>query len=295
MAERTIQGNGIEIWTEDFGNLEHPPILLVMGASAQGILWTHDFIQPLVNSGRYVIRYDNRDTGQTTCFDFEKQPYTLGDMARDAVAVLDAYGLRAAHVIGASMGGMIGQTVAIDHPDRILTLTSIMSTPGGSSVADAIGDSGPAGETLPGPSDELMEVVLKQQADPPRTREERIANKVELFRHLTGSLAPFDEPTYQELFEREYARARDWDAQNNHGLAIAASPDRRDALAGVSTPTLVIHGTEDPILPYEHGVATAKAIPGAELVSIAGMGHELPAPALERITGAILRHTAAAR
>ncbi len=295
MAERTIQGNGIEIWTEDFGNTEHPPILLVMGASAQGILWTDDFIQPLVNSGRYVIRYDNRDTGQTTCFDFENQPYTLGDMARDAVAVLDAYGLRAAHLIGASMGGMIGQTVAIDHPDRILTLTSIMSTPGGSSVADAIGGTAPAGETLPGPSAELMEVVLKQQADPPQTREERIASKVELFRHLTGSLGPFDEPTYQELFEREYARARDWDAQNNHGLAIAASPDRRDALAGVTTPTLVIHGTEDPILPYEHGVATAKAIPGAELLSIAGMGHDLPAPALERITSAILRHTAAAR
>ena len=295
MAERTIQGNGIEIWTEDFGNPEHSPVLLIMGASAQGILWTDDFIRPLVNGGRYVIRYDNRDTGQTTCFDFEKQPYTLSDMARDAVAVLDAYGLQAAHVIGASMGGMIGQTVAIEHPGRILTLTSIMSTPGGSSVADAIGGTAPAEETLPGPSDELMEVILKQQANPPQTREDRIANKVELFRHLTGSLAPFDEPTYRELFEREYARARDWDAQNNHGLVFAGSSDRRAALAGVTTPTLVVHGTEDPIFPYEHGVATAKAMPNVELLTIEGMGHHLSAPAFERITEALLRHTTAAR
>ena len=113
-----------------------------------------------------------------------------------------------------------------------------------------------------------------------------------MFRVLTGSISPFDEQAMLELFTREYDRARDWDAQNNHGLAVQASQDRREALAKVTTPTLVIHGTEDPILPYEHGVATAKAIPGAELLTIEGMGHDFPEVAAERIIGAILKHTA---
>ena len=241
-----------------------------------------------------MIRYDNRDVGQSTCFDFDKEPYSIADMARDAVAVLDAYGIDKAHAVGASMGGMIGQTLAIEHPERLRTLTSIMSSPGGGAVAQAIAGGATGEDALPGPWPELLEALMKQVANRPTTREEKIRGKVELFRILAGSLSPFEGQAMLELFTREYDRARDWDAQNNHGLAIHASQDRREALAKVTTPTLVIHGTEDPILPYEHGVATAKAIPGAELLTIEGMGHDFPEAASERIIGAMLRHTAQA-
>jgi pimeloyl-ACP methyl ester carboxylesterase len=290
VAERTIEANGIEIWTEDFGSPDDPALLLVMGASAQGLMWPEEFCEQLVAGGRYVIRYDNRDTGQSSSFDFAKDPYKLEDMARDAVGVLDAYGIERAHVAGASMGGMICQTLAIDHPDRVTSFTSIMSSPGGSAVVDAM-QGGEAEQALPPPTAEVMEVAIKGQTNPPTTREARIEQRLEMFRILAGSLAEYDEAAGRELFAREHDRARDWNAQNNHGLAIAMSPDRRAALGGVAAPALVIHGTEDPILPYEHGVATAKSIAGCKLVTIEGMGHDMPEVAWPRIIGAILEHT----
>ena len=294
MAERTVKANGIEIWTEGFGEPADPTILLIMGASAQGILWPEEIYGPIVAAGRHVIRYDNRDTGQTSCFDFAEHPYTLSDLARDAVGVLDAYGIERAHAVGASMGGMIGQTIAIEQPERLITLTSIMSSPGGAAVAEAMSSEEASDDELPPPTQEVMDLVMSQVSDPPKTREEKIERRAAMFRLLAGSLGTYDEAAARERFEREYDRARNWEAQNNHGLAIANSPDRRPALARVTVPTLVIHGTEDPILPYEHGTATAKAIPGAELLTIEGMGHGFPEPALPRILDAIVRHTARA-
>lgn len=290
MSERKVKANGIEIWTEDFGLPGDPPILLVMGASAQGIFWDERFCQQLVAGPRHVIRYDNRDTGQSTCFDFEKDPYTLSDLAADAVGVLDAYGLDSAHLVGASMGGMIGQAVAIEYPSRIRTLTSIMSTPAGGAVAAST--QGEQVETdLPPPRPEVIEAGMEAVANPPKTREERIEARLKLFKLLSGTLQEYDEERGRQLFTREYDRARNYEAANNHTLAISSAPDRREALRTVSVPTLVIHGTEDPILPYEHGVATAEAIPGAELLTIEKMGHDLPESAWPRVVEAILRHT----
>ena len=290
MAERMVEGNGIEIWTEDFGDRNDPAVLLIMGASAQGIMWPDEFCRAIVDGGRYVIRYDNRDTGQSTCFGVGNANYDLSDMARDAIGVLDAYGIDRAHVVGASMGGMIGQTVAIEHPERIRSLISIMSTPAGGEVAATI-----AGEitegALPGPTPEVIEVTQKTLVNPPTTREERIEQRVQMFRVLAGSLGSYDEAARRAVFELEYSRARDYESMGNHALAIGGSPDRRPALAKLSLPVLVIHGTEDPILPYEHGVATAKAIPGGELLTIEKMGHDLPEVAVPQIIGAILRHT----
>jgi pimeloyl-ACP methyl ester carboxylesterase len=134
MAERIIDSNGIRLWTEDFGDRRNPTLLLVMGASAQGIQWPEAFIQPFVDKGFHVIRFDNRDTGQSSCFDFAKQPYNLNDLAADAVEVLDAYGVPAAHVAGASMGGMITQTLMIQQPKRVRSATIIMSSPLAGSV-----------------------------------------------------------------------------------------------------------------------------------------------------------------
>ncbi len=290
MPERMIAANGIEIWTEDFGDRNDPAVLLIMGASAQGIMLPEPFCQGIVDGGRYVIRYDNRDTGQSTCFGAGNAKYGLPDMARDAIGVLDAYGIDRAHVVGASMGGMIGQTVAIEHPDRIRSLTSIMSTPAGGEVAAAMEGEAKEGG-LPGPTQAVIEASMKAAVNPPASQEERIEQRLEMFRVLAGSLGSYDETARRAVFELEYSRARDYESMGNHGLALTGSPDRRPALAKLSLPVLVIHGTEDPILPYEHGVATAKAISGAELLTIEKMGHDMPEVALPQIIGAILRHT----
>jgi pimeloyl-ACP methyl ester carboxylesterase len=287
MSERTVKANGIEIWTESFGRPSDPTLLLVMGAGGQGILWPEEFCQALATGGTHVIRYDNRDTGQSTCFDFAKQPYTLSDMARDAVGVLDAYGVERAHVAGASMGGMIAQVLALEHAARLRTVTIIMSSPLSASI-NAIFSG--ASKILPPPHEKVLAVAAAMATKPPQTREERIDAGVAMWRALAGSGEPFDEAAVRARELRIQTRARNIDAANNHQLAIAASPDRTEALAGVRLPALVIHGAEDPILPLAHGEAVAKRIPGAELLVIPGMGHDLPPRAVKRVEQAILAH-----
>jgi pimeloyl-ACP methyl ester carboxylesterase len=288
VAERVVQANGLEIWTEDFGSRGDPTILLIMGAAAQGIVWPDELCEVLVEGGRHVIRYDNRDTGQSTSVDFTAQPYTVSDMAADAIGVLDAYSLPAAHVVGASMGGMIAQTIALEHPDRLLTLTSIMSTPLGTSLMTGMAGDGSSG--MPGPS-QAVRAALAATTEPPRDDEERIDRAVLLWRALSGTMDPFDEQAVRAREKRILARARKIDAVLNHQLAMASSPDRTDRLGTITAPTLVIHGTADPILPFAHGEATARAIPGATLISVAGMGHELPPSSLPVIAPAVLNHT----
>ena len=288
MAERLVAANDVDIWTEDFGDPADPTILLVMGAGGQAILWPDELIEPLVAGGHHVIRYDNRDVGQTTSFDFAQHPYSIADMAADAVAVLDAYGVDQADIVGASMGGMIVQTVALTRPDRVRSMTSIMSTPlAGGFIAAIMG----AGATaLPGPEQKVLD-LLARNAVPPTSDEERIDRAVEQWRALAGTMAPFDEDDVRQREQRILARAKNIDAANNHQLAVASSPDRTDDLARITAPTLVIHGTEDPIIPYAHGEATANAIPGATLLPIEGMGHELPPPAIPILVTAVLEHT----
>ncbi|WP_420443459.1 alpha/beta fold hydrolase [Candidatus Poriferisodalis sp.] len=290
MAERTVKANGIDIWTEDFGNPDDIPILLVMGASAQAILWEEGFIAGLVDGGRYVIRFDNRDTGQTTCFDLEQESYGLADMANDAVGVLDAYGLDSGHFVGASMGGMISQQVAIDHPDRIRSMTSIMSSPAGGEIARAIF----MGETpeLPPPHQKIIDVNVKYMMEPPLTREDRVQSRLESFGALAGSRAEFDVERFTAIFEREHDRAANWPAMNHHGLALMDEENRSAKLRGISTPTIVIHGTEDPILPYPHGEATVEAIEGSRMVTLDRVGHELPEVIWPQVWDEILAHTA---
>jgi len=289
MSERTIRANGIEIWCQDFGSKSDPALLLVMGAGGQAILWPDEFCASLAAAGRYVIRYDNRDTGQSSCLDFAQSPYTLSDMARDAVGVLDAFGIERAHVAGASMGGMIGQTLAIEHGARLRTLTSIMSSPSGASIMKGMMGGSAA---LPAPEPKVMAALAASAANPPRTDAERIEAAVRLWRALSGSGEPFDEAAVRAREKQILARAKSPDATQNHQLAIGASPDREEALRKVATPTLVIHGDEDPILPLPHGRATADAIPGAKFLVIEGMGHNISPRAQKRIAQAILEHTA---
>lgn len=290
MSERVIEANGCELWTEDFGDPAAPCVLLVMGATAQGILWPEEFCEALAAGGRHVIRYDNRDTGQSTCFDFSRQPYTLSDMARDAVGVLDAYGVPAAHVVGASMGGMIGQVLALEHRDRVLTLTLIMSSPASASIAAGMA-TGAAG-ALPGLAPRVLELMAATIANPPTTDAERIEAAVRQWSVLAGSADPPDEALLRAREARVLARARNIDAAQNHALAMALSPDRMDVLGQVDVPTLVIHGTDDPILPLPHGEALAALIKGARLLPIEGMGHDLPPRVAAPLMQALLEHTA---
>jgi pimeloyl-ACP methyl ester carboxylesterase len=274
MTERMIKANDIDIWTESFGDSADDPLLLIMGATAQGIYWPQELIQHFVDAGRFVVRYDNRDTGQSTCFDFVTDPYSLSDLALDAVGVLDAYGFESAHVAGASMGGMIVQELLLHHRPRVKTATIIMSSPtaGGGDQPDLSADD------LPGPDPQWMAQAMAAQFAPAETREEKIQIRIDTFAMLAGSIEPFDTERQRDIAEREVDRATNFAAMNNHAFAIGISQpaDRRPLLAGVDVPTLVIHGTEDPILPYAHGVALAETIAGAELMTMDKAGHEMP-------------------
>lgn len=283
MTERVVNVDGVSIWTEAFGDPSGEPVLLIMGASVQSIYWPDELIERLVKAGRYVVRFDNRDTGQSSSFTFAEDPYTLDDMAQDAIGVLDAYGIETAHVAGLSMGGMIAQVMMIKHRARLKTAALIMTSPlsgGGSQASQSEGDSDVillAAEDLPGPDPAWVARATQWQARVATTREEKIQKRVDSLAMMLGPSESFDEVSKRQLATREYDRALNYDAQENHPLAIATSEpsDRRGLLAQVDIPTLVIHGTDDPILPYPHGVSLANTIPEAQLFTLDGVGHDL--------------------
>jgi pimeloyl-ACP methyl ester carboxylesterase len=260
--------NGMELEYESFGDPDAgAPLLLINGLGAQMIGWDDDFCRLLVDRGFRVIPFDNRDVGLST---WPQEPYALDDMADDAAALLDALGIRAAHVLGASAGGFIAQLVALNHPDRVLSLTSIMS--------------GPNGEDQVPPTDEALALLL---APAPETREERIRQGVEAKQKLLGPADPFDEP-----YERSRIAAAIDRAYNPAGFirqlqAIAGAPGRLERLRSLRVPTLVIHGDADDLIPVENGRRVAAAIPGARLLEIEGMGHDVPRRVWTQVVGEI--------
>lgn len=264
--------NGIEIEYETFGDPAGPPALLVMGLGAQMISWNDEFCELLARRGFHVVRYDNRDCGLSTWIDEAGPPdiagalsgeaapaYTLDDMAADAVGLLDALGIRAAHVVGASMGGFIAQLIAINHPDRVLTLTSIMS--------------GPAHPESASPAPEATAVLF---VEPPATREGRITQEMWIRKVLMGPDDPFDEGAERARAERAIDRAYHPAGTGRQFAAVLASHPRLERLKHVRVPTLVIHGLADILIPVENGRSVASAIPASRLVEIEGMGHDLP-------------------
>lgn len=270
----TITANDIDICFESFGPEEAPPILLVMGLGAQMIAWPTGFISELLERGFRVIRYDNRDSGLSSRSEGEapdvlamyakfgsgepiEAPYTLSLLAADAAGLLDSLGIPAAHIVGASMGGMIVQTMAIEHPDKVLSLTSIMSTTGDPTVGQ--------------PAPEAVGALL---APVPATREEAIEQGVASSRVICGSL--FDEDLARARATEAYDRANNPDGFKFQLAAIAASGDRTEKLRQLDVPTLVVHGREDPLVTLSGGEATAAAIPGADLLVFGQMGHDLP-------------------
>ena len=290
-----VRANGIEIEYDSFGRAADRPLVLVMGLGGQMILWDDGFCEALAERGHYVVRFDNRDVGLSTKFDdagipnvleLMQQsaagakpavPYTLDDMADDAAGLLDALGLDSVHLCGASMGGMIAQTVAIRHGRRLRSLTSIMSSTGNPS--------------LPPAKAEAMAVLM---TPPPGDRAGSIEASVVTWRTIGSPGFPFDEARIRERAGRLYDRSFYPQGTARQMAAILAHGNRAPKLREVGTPTLVIHGGADPLVPIEGGRDTARAIPGAELLVIEGMGHDLPEGAWPTLVGAISEHTAKA-
>lgn len=288
---QTARANGIELCYEIFGAADAEPLLLIMGLGAQMIHWDDEFCRQLAARGFRVIRFDNRDIGKSTRMKgggklgvlellklrFLKTPvnapYKLRDMATDVVSLLDALNIRAAHIVGASMGGMIAQELAIVFPERVRTLTSIMSSTGN--------------PKLPGPTREALALLT---APPVTERDAFIARFEQTWKLLRVGSFPEDEALDRARAIRTFERGLNPDGMMRQMRAILASGSRKERLKAVKAPTLVIHGDVDPLVKIEGGKDTAASIPGAKLVIIKGMGHALPVPLWPQIIDAIDRH-----
>lgn len=287
-----LTSNGIEIEYDTFGDPSAEPLLLIMGLGSQMVLWHEDFCSELAERGHYVIRFDNRDIGKSTYLSHLGQPnlmeilttalqggtveppYHIEDMADDAVGVLDALGIERAHVFGVSMGGMIAQCVALRAPQRVKSLISMMSTTGE--------------RDLPTPTPEALAVIAQPQVS---TREGAIERGLSVFRVIGSPAYPMDESFMRERAELQYDRGYNPDGMMRQFAAILAQAGRRERLAALQVPTLVIHGEADPLVPVECGKATAAAIPGAELLLFEGMGHDQPRELWPRMIESVCRLT----
>ncbi|MFV0308446.1 MAG: alpha/beta fold hydrolase [Desertimonas sp.] len=287
--------NGISIEYDEHGDADAPPLLLVMGLGGQLVGWPVEFVEQLAAAGPFrVIRYDNRDVGLSTHVDappptirqqvgavlsrrLARSAYLLSDMARDGIGLLDHLGIARAHVVGMSMGGMIVQTMAIEHPERVASMTSVMSNTGDRKHGKA-----------------KMRLLRKMASFARRRRKgaDPIDLGVESFRLISGP--HFDEAGLRQMTAEALERSDDVEGTARQLMAIQASPDRTEGLRGVTAPTLVVHGLVDPLVQPDGGMATAQAVPGARLVMYPDMGHDLPRPRWGQMIGEIVETAASA-
>ena len=279
-----MSANGVDLCVQTFGEPADPAILLIGGAECSMDWWEDELCELLAAGQRFVIRYDLRDTGQSVTYPPGAPEYDGSDLVADAVGVLDALGVERAHVVGISMGGGIGQDLALVHGDRVATLTLLSTSPVGPRPADR--------PDLPPMSPELASRFADAAPEPDWSdREAVIDHIVEGLRPFSGSL-PFEEDRQRDLVERVVDRTINIESSlKNHWLLAEGEPVRKP-ISEVTAPTLVFHGTEDPVFPYEHGEALAREIPGARLIPLEGAGHELPPrPLWNLVVAAILEHT----
>jgi pimeloyl-ACP methyl ester carboxylesterase len=285
----TAHVNGIDIEYVTEGDPGDPALLLVMGLGAQLIAWPQGFVDGLRDAGFFIVRFDNRDCGLSTGFegtpdlaallggDGSSAPYRIENMADDAAGLLDALGIARAHVVGASMGGMITQALTINHGERFLSAASIMSTTGDRAVG--------------APTGEAMSALLRPVAT---SRHEAVEASVAGSRVIGSPGYPTDEQLLRDRAAAAYDRAYRPEGTARQLAAILASPDRTAGLRGVRMPFLVVHGEDDPLVTLSGGQATAAAVPGATLITIPGMGHDLPQPLWARITDAVVANASLA-
>jgi pimeloyl-ACP methyl ester carboxylesterase len=287
--EQLVTANNIHINYDSFGDKSHPAIVLIMGLATQMIYWDEQFCKLLASQGFWVIRFDNRDNGKSTWLDSNPPPtslalltnavfkrpigatYLLSDMMNDTVGLLDALHLESAHIVGASMGGMIAQEIAIHHPHRVKTLTSIMSTTGN--------------RKLPKPSTAFSFKMLKP---PPKDVNKAVTFGMHVWRLIQGEHYPFDQPKVLGLITRALQRGFNPAGNTRQLAAILDSPDRTQALNTLKVPSLIIHGEDDPLVLVACGYATAKAIPNAKIKTYPGMGHTIPSQLYDDISKQIL-------
>jgi pimeloyl-ACP methyl ester carboxylesterase len=281
VAERMIEANGAELCTESFGRPADPPILLIMGIGASMLWWDEGFCRLLAEGRRFVIRYDHRDTGRSVTYEPGRPEYTGADLIADAVGVLDAYGVAAAHLVGVSAGGAFAQLLALAYPDRVLSLVLISTSP-----------AAPGERGLPAATERYQQFLASASVEWSDERS-AITYLVDYARALAGGARPFDEAATHALVRRDVERAHNIAASENHGMLAEGEVSRRP-LSSIAVPTLVIHGTEDPMFPLAHGEALAREIRGARLLTLEGAGHGVERADWEKIARAILAHTGVA-
>ena len=268
--------NGIKIWYETFGQKKHEALLLIMGGCCQGIMWPTEFCERLAAEKFFVIRYDHRDTGYSTCFDFQENPYTLLDLAKDAIGLLDALEVRKAHLAGLSMGGPIAELMAACYPERVSTITLIAASSDFRAMNRAYAELPPEENSLSRPKDIYLSWMKNYLACPTDNQKEALEQRMTCWRILNGSVAPFEELLYRQLHRLFLIRSKSPESIKNHLSACADSEDLiKDAHKQIKVPTLILHGTEDPIFPQDHGIALAKTIPQSKYFLLDGFGHML--------------------
>ncbi len=280
MDTKTIDTRGVNLNAESFGSESDPVILLIMGAMASGVWWPEQLCERLAARGRFVIRYDHRDTGGSTSYPPGATPYSVVDLADDALAVLDGFGVERAHLVGMSLGGYLAQLAALKAPARVLTLTLIAS--------ERLADTDPE---MPPMSPALGEYHARAADLDWTDRAAVVEYNVGAWKILSGSAHDFDEALIREMAEADFDRTPDPRTPMNHGQ-LGGGEEWLGRLSEIQAPALVIHGTEDPVLPYEHGLALARDLPRTTLLTLTGTGHELHPDDWPTILDAIERHTA---
>jgi pimeloyl-ACP methyl ester carboxylesterase len=280
MQSQQIRNNGVQLFSESFGSPNDAPILLIMGAMSSGIWWPAEFCRQLAAVGRYVIRYDHRDTGCSTHYESGQINYSVEDLANDAFDVLDGYQIQSAHVAGMSLGGYLAQLMALKQPQRIKSLTLIAS--------ERLAEADP---TLPEIDPSVLNYHAKASELDWTDRAAVLDYQVGAWRLLSGSAHPFNESMIHELAETDFDRTPNLTTAFNHAL-VGGGEQWLGRLDEITAPTLIIHGTEDIVLPYAHALALKTEIPHAKLLTLSGTGHELHPDDWSVMIEAIQQHTA---
>jgi len=273
MRDGYIDTNGVRLWFEERGDPTGPAVLFVNGAMSPATSWPDDLLDPLARAGCRVVVFDNRDIGLSTHIDFDAHPYAIEDLVADTLGLMDGLGIHRAHLVGQSMGGIIGQLLALHHADRLASLTLLNTTPG-------------PDDRLAEPVDGLFSVFDRQVDQSNDPEEDALDVTVEFCRRLSGSRFGFDEAAIRRDLAADAARGTN--PACSHGNMPGSASSRVDELATVEARTLIVHGDEDPLFPVDHAVVTAAAIPGSTLVVWEGVGHELPAPLAPELARLVL-------